>query len=120
MPLGPAAADVLEARQQCREFVAAPRTELAERWVSGSHQGAEGARQRRERKLALALLDGLPSQHGHVAAREASLQLAHQARLADARVAADQDEPGAPVSGLPQRQVEFLELRSAADELVAR
>src|SRR5204863_3489956 len=119
VPRAPAAVRLLERRQQRGEFGAAARTECVERGIPGADEWPECARERRERKLSVGLLDCLASQHHRAVAGELLLQLTDQPRLADAGVPAEQDQRRLSVSCLPRRARELLQLTLAAHELIA-
>ena len=95
-----------------RRQVAGPR-------ALGGHPAGERPQrgdQRRVRDLRAAELEALAEQHARAALARAGLELAQQPRLADARLAADEDERRAAGRGAVERVAQQLQLGAAADE----
>ena len=105
-----------ETREDLRQRAARGAGERGERRVAGAGERAQGADDRRVRQLALAQLDAVAADHAHAVRARRALELAEQARLADARLAGHERERGAAVDGLGERGAQFLELGGAADE----
>ncbi len=84
-----------------------------------AHQRPQGTQERRVGQLTLALLHRVPTQDKRFHVCHPAFELADHARLADARLAAEQNQ-NRPASGrLPRCQLEFRELAHSTDEVSA-
>jgi hypothetical protein len=112
-----ARADAAQLWQQLGERVARARRQLR-RGVRAhaARERAQCGHQRRVGDLRAGELQALAEQHARLARVRARLELAQQARLADARLAGDERERRAARGGPLQRALEQLELGRAADE----
>ena len=110
---------IVEARHERGELRPAAAAELLERRVARAHQRPQRPQQRRVRKLGVALLDRFAPQDDRVVG-VALLELPYQARLADARLTAEQHQRRTPVGGLSQTRLKLRQLPDAADEVTAR
>jgi hypothetical protein len=90
--------------------------------VVGARQRAQRAQERRIGEFAFALLNRLAAQHHScgtsvVAVGCAAGELRYKSGLADARLAAQQDDSGFSLVGLMQRELQFGHLPDAAHEV---
>ncbi len=106
LTLAPGARAILgQGREQGRELRAAGRAELSQRRVVGARERAQRAQQWGVGQLTLALLHTFAAQHERRVGTHADApgELRDQARLADPRLAAQQDDGGAAVGCVTQR-----------------
>ena len=87
--------------------------------MTSAHKRPERPQQRGVGKLGFALLDSLAAEDDGIVGMTL-LELPYQPRLADTRLASQQDERRTAIGGFPQAGLKLRQLPDASDEVSAR